>query len=197
MDGLLITLLAILGGAVLHLYLQLRKYQRLDYGALITQDERDRQAADRLQRLEALIAQQQDEREQQRSNTAEALREVRIAAKQLREQFDSFREMANSQLSLKANDLPAPVRHGSVPSHVSQLAREIEQISQRGRGPETQPAAQMRTEAPAQKMPISSMAGKVNELLKQGLSVKAIAKELGLSLREVEMLAALLRPQSA
>jgi hypothetical protein len=190
MDGLVITLLAILGGAVLHLYLQLRKYQRLDYSALITQDERERQAADRLQRLEALIARQLDEREQQRDHTAEALKEVRIATKQLREQFDGFREMANSQLTLKAQDLAPAQRRGAVaaaaPLHAGIQSSTTVSI----------PGLERR-EVFSPKMPISSMAGKVDELLKAGLSNFEIAKKLGLSNREVEMLAALLRPQTA
>ena len=56
MDAVILILLALLAGVVLWLALSQRQYQRVDYGALVDQEERERQLARRMEHLDRLIS---------------------------------------------------------------------------------------------------------------------------------------------
>ena len=56
MESIILILLALLTGVVLWLVLSQRNFQRVDYGAYIDQEERDRQLARRMEHLDHLIS---------------------------------------------------------------------------------------------------------------------------------------------
>lgn len=56
MDAVILILLALLAGVVLWLVLSQRNFQRVDYGAMVDQEERERQLARRMEHLDRLIA---------------------------------------------------------------------------------------------------------------------------------------------
>lgn len=55
MDAVILIMMAILAGVVLWLVLSQRHFQRVDYDALIDQEERERQLARRMEHLDRLI----------------------------------------------------------------------------------------------------------------------------------------------
>ncbi len=56
MDAVILIMLALVAGVVLWLVLSQRQFQRVDYGAMVDQEERERQLARRMEHLDRLIA---------------------------------------------------------------------------------------------------------------------------------------------
>lgn len=188
MDILAIVMVALLAGAVLHLYLQLRHYQRIDYSALIQQEDIERQATLRLARMEDLLSRLLSEEQRRREEMASALGEVRSVSFTLRNEMQRFEELSRL--------------HSSPPPLDEQGDRRPQSPSTR----QVQPAAELRPE-PRRERPVTAPSFPSAVVSRSAALAAAnagsagderqLARELGLSSHAVELIEALKKLRSA
>lgn len=107
MEALTSVMVAVLAGVVIHLWLQLRHYQRVDYAFLVDQEERERRTASRLKALEALVTDLTQYDALRRAELAELLS---ASQAQLEQQAAQLREMLVAAANAQAALAPAGIK---------------------------------------------------------------------------------------
>jgi len=179
MDGMVLVILALLGGVVLYLALSQRLYQRIDYSYLITQEEKEKQVASRLAHLEKMLGKlnaheqhYRDELEKLIADTRQAL-DIQVGEAKntiLREVLGQPNELdrllfKHSGTESRAHQKPSRVPPAS-PSHHSRTVGENQQLVNFLKGPRQQQIA---------------------EMLELGYSPQDASRMLGVSLHETEL----------
>lgn len=185
-EGLTLVFLALLAGVVAYLALNLRHYQRVDYGNLVEQEQLKHQLESRIAHLEQLITRlaelEQIRRAELDSMLDQAKTDLRTEVQQAREQILSevlehpatldeylFRESARRPSGLPPVSDPHCVPSGAV----TRDRREVPGV-------------------PLQRMLQSPRQQQVAELLELGYSHQDISRILTVSRHEVELIASLL-----
>jgi hypothetical protein len=173
-DAVVGVMVVILAAAVVYLGLQLRHYQRIDYSFLLEQDERERRTSARIKTLEKLVG---DLTQFEALRRAEMTEMLSASQRQLEMQASLLREML-----VEAAQTQAPLGASS-PQSVTR--RHIAAAPDARAGLELQFPALSRDAA---LMPSRERAIRIQ--LARGHDGQRIARELGVSMGEVELVRA-------
>jgi len=165
-------MVALLAGAVLYLWLQLRYYQRVDYGFLIKQDERERQTLARLAALEQLVSDLSDYDRLHRADLAEML------------------SSSQTQLELQAATLHDMLRDagGGASESPRESRRSRRTATTAGRPSAGPPRGELLFLRNEKQWDIAAR-------LRDGDGPREIARALGISLHEVELVRSVIGSQ--
>lgn len=179
MEGLTLVFLALLAGVVLYLVLSQRNFQRIDYGYLIQQEERERQLIARLQQAENLL---NTIREYERSRKLELERFVVAAKQELAEEIAAARGTIVSEvlerpgaydMLLLADTGASPITPHAAP-HCPPQPHRLEASRSMGRfyrNPHQQ---------------------RIAEMLECGFTHQEVSQNLGVSRTEVELVSSII-----
>lgn len=176
-EGITLVFLALIAGVVLYLVLSQRNFQRIDYGHLVAQEERERQLLARLQQAEGLLL---------------AMREYELACKL---ELDHFVTAAKQEL---AGEIRAARQF--IVADVLNRPGAYDQLllSDTGALPATRPfaaapAAYAQRENPnLLRFLHSPLQQRIAEMLECGFSHQEVSRELGVSRTEVELVSAII-----
>jgi hypothetical protein len=174
-------MVALLAGALLYLWLQLRHYQRIDYSYLISQEERERQTLGRLASLEQLVGDLSAFDRLHRADLAEMLSssqtQLEMQAGALREMLAAARQAEAASPTVRQVIVqPVALEEGAPPERTPSRRRVAD--------PALKPAvAQSGTLLFLRNERQWDIAAK----LQDGAGAAAISRELGISLHEVEL----------
>jgi hypothetical protein len=184
-EGLTLVFLALLAGVVLYLVLGQRHFQRVDYGHLLMQEERERQTLARLEHAERLLA---DLRQYDRERRRELDELVARAGAELAHQIDRAREDITAQV----------LNHPEVYDHLLEARSGLESGVQPAPGEPVRGANSRAARAGAQGNPSlvrflrSPRQQQIAGMLELGFNHQAVSRELGVSRHEVELVSAII-----
>ena len=173
---LVLLILAVLSGAVLYLLASRRHYQRIDYSRLVEQEIERRHLAGRLDRLEQLISDLAEYDSRRR-------RELDAFARETRTELVELIKRAREEIVDEV--LASPTRWDSL---------LLESSGAQPAGPPRQPSRAPDPEENAQLMRFrrGSRQQQIAELLELGHAAPEVARALGISRHEVELVSALI-----
>jgi hypothetical protein len=177
-EGITLVFLALIAGVVLYLVLSQRSFQRVDYGHLLAQEERERQLITRLQQAEDLLL---TIREYELSRRLELEQFVTATKRELVEEIAAARRSIVSEVLNRpgAYDQLLLADTGVLPAGKPQ-----------GGMPLTQPAT--RENANLVRFLHSPHQQRIAEMLECGFSHQEVSRELGVSRTEVELVSAII-----
>jgi len=160
---MVLLLLAVLAGAILLLFLNQRNFQRVDYSALINEEEHQRRLNTRLAYVEQLIARLLD-LEQQRGG------ELNRLVERARIDLETQVQQARQQITTELLSRPA----------------QLDFVLLRNAGAPTEPVAP----APPRVL-TTARQRRIAEMLEEGYDAREVAQMLGISCHEVELVSSL------
>jgi hypothetical protein len=181
MDAVILIMMALLAGVVLWLVLSQRQYQRVDYGAMVDQEERERQLGRRMEHLDRLIgdliAYERERREELDALVATTRAELEQQVQQAKaeivrdvlSQGQTFDELLLSQQGVLPGQ-PQPARGGAAePGANANLVRFFKNPRQH----------------------------QIAELLELGHTPAEVSRFLGVSQHEVDLVGSIIFSESA
>lgn len=179
MEGLILVFLALLAGVVLYLVLSQRNFQRIDYGHLILQEERERQLNTRLQQAEALLS---------------TLREYEAARKLELEQFVSAakRELAEEVAAARGTIVSEVLDRPGAYDMLLLADTGVAPLKQRPPAPAPQPQRLPERNSNLGRFCRSPHQQRIAEMLECGFSHQEVSRDLGVSRTEVELVSSII-----
>ena len=179
MEGLTLVFLALLAGVVLYLVLSQRNFQRIDYGHLIQQEDRERQLNARLEQAETLLA---TLREYEYARKLELEQFISAAKQELADEIAAARNAIVSEVLDRpgAYDMLLLADTGAAPIKPQPALLE----------PQTPPA--LNSNPNTMRFCRSPYQQRIAEMLECGFTHQEVSRDLGVSRTEVELVNAII-----
>jgi hypothetical protein len=210
MDGVILLLLGVLAAAVVYIIISMRGYQRVDYTHLLEQEEYVRALDSRIEYLEQLISTQQGqfaqrERELQalltaaqqhlaaevRSARETIIEEVLASPQQMHSVRERDAERRRSEQGLLSQRAPAPARPAAPPPVAAPVAEAPLPVSALS---PASPPVRRRPSGNANMVAFlrNPKQGAIASYLEAGYKAEDIARLLGVSRHEIELVESIL-----
>jgi hypothetical protein len=180
MDAVILILMALLAGVVLWLVLNQRHFQRVDYGTLVDQEERDRQLARRMEHLDRLIG------------------DLIAYERERRAELDALVATTRTELSREVEQAKADIvrevlSQGQTYDELLMAQQGVAPGQSRPQQPPEQPAAN----ANLVRFFKNPRQHRIAELLELGHTPAEVARFLGVSQHEVDLVGSIIFSESA